>query len=99
MAIIPVVALAVSMTMAQQTDSLRDAIATRIAASPGAVVGLSFEDLQTGEKVSIVMEINEPTTEDGLFYNFQCYHPSAKRDTFKIDLENKIDPTLRTHLE
>jgi len=53
----------------------------------------------TGEKVSVVMEINEPTTEDGLFYNFTCYHPSAKRDTFKIDLENKIDPTLRTHLE
>ena len=53
----------------------------------------------TGEKVSAVFEQAEPTTEDGLFYHFQQYHPSAKRDSFKIDTDNKIDPTLRTHLE
>jgi beta-lactamase class A len=50
---IPVLALAVSVMTAQGADSLRDAITTRIAASPGVVVGLSFEDLQTGDKVSI----------------------------------------------
>ncbi len=53
----------------------------------------------TGEKVSVVFEQVEPTTEDGLFYHFQQYHPSAKRDSFKIDPTNRIDPTLRTHLE
>lgn len=53
MPIIPVLALAVSAIMPQGTDSLRDAITTRIATSPGAVVGVSFEDLQTGDKVSI----------------------------------------------
>lgn len=53
----------------------------------------------TGEKVSIVFVQEMPTTEEGLFYHFQQYHPSAIRDTFKIDLENKIDPTLRTSLE
>lgn len=53
MPMIPAILLAVSTVMSQGADSLRDAIATRIAASPGAVVGLSFEDLQTGEKVSI----------------------------------------------
>ena len=45
--------LAFSAMISQGTDSLRDAITTRIAASPGAVVGLSFEDLQTGERVAI----------------------------------------------
>lgn len=53
----------------------------------------------TGEKVSVVAVQAEPTTEEGLFYHFQQYHPSAKRETFKFDMENKIDPTLRTHLE
>jgi beta-lactamase class A len=53
MPMIHVLALAFSVTMAQGTDSLRDAITTRIAASPGVVVGLAFEDLQTGEKLSI----------------------------------------------
>jgi beta-lactamase class A len=50
---IPVIALAFASVMSTQTDSLRDAITARIAASPGAVVGLSFEDLQTGEKIVI----------------------------------------------
>lgn len=46
-------ALAFTTIMSQGTDSLRDAITTRIAASPGVVVGLSFEDLQTGDRISI----------------------------------------------
>jgi len=50
---IPVIALACATVMSTPTDSLRDAITARIAASPGAVVGLSFEDLQTGEKIAI----------------------------------------------
>ncbi|HUQ47354.1 MAG TPA: serine hydrolase [Gemmatimonadaceae bacterium] len=50
---IPALILAASTIMSHGTDSLRDAITTRIAASPGAVVGLSFEDLQTGQKVSV----------------------------------------------
>lgn len=53
----------------------------------------------TGEKVSVVWEQAQPTTEDGLFHSFLAYHPSAKRDTFKIDTDNEIDPTLRTYLE
>jgi hypothetical protein len=53
----------------------------------------------TGEKVSVVMVVEMPTTEDGVFYHFQQYHPSAIRDTFKIDASNSIDPTLRTSLE
>lgn len=53
----------------------------------------------TGQKVSVVWDQAEATTEDGLFHSFVAYHPSAKRDTFKIDPQNKIDPTLRTYLE
>lgn len=53
MPMIPALMLAFSTVMSQGTDSLRDAINTRIAASPGVIVGLSFEDLQTGDKVSI----------------------------------------------
>lgn len=53
----------------------------------------------TGEKVSAVFVQEMPTTEDGVFYHFLQYHPSAKRDSFKIDATNTIDPTLRTSLE
>jgi hypothetical protein len=53
----------------------------------------------TGEEVSVVMVVAEPTTEDGVFYHFQQYHPSAIRDTFKIDPTNTDDPTKRTYLE
>lgn len=53
----------------------------------------------TGQKVSVAPTVVEPTTMDGLFYHFQQYHPSAIRDSFEIDLENKEDPTLRTYLE
>lgn len=54
----------------------------------------------TGEPISIVYEQAEPTTEDGVFWAFRAYHPSALRDkTFKIDPENKDDPTLRTYKE
>src|SRR3954466_14600381 len=45
------ISLALSSTVRQNTDSLRDAIAARIAAAPGAIVGVSFEDLQTGDRV------------------------------------------------
>jgi beta-lactamase class A len=50
---IPLIALAFSTMTSTPTDSLRDAITARIAASAGAVVGLSFDDLQTGEKIAI----------------------------------------------
>jgi len=53
----------------------------------------------TGEQVSVKWNQAEPTTEDGLFHSFLAYHPSAIRDTFKVDPENKIDPTKRTYLE
>jgi len=46
--------LALSMTVRHPApDSLRDDILRRIAATPGAVVAVSIEDLQTGELVSI----------------------------------------------
>ena len=34
-------------------DSLRDRIAERVAATPGAIVGVSYIDLQTGERLSL----------------------------------------------
>jgi len=37
----------------QHTDSLTDDINRRIAASPGAVVAVTFEDLQTGQRIDI----------------------------------------------
>lgn len=46
--------LALSMTVRHPApDSLRDDILRRIAATPGAVVAVSIEDLQTGELLSI----------------------------------------------
>ncbi|HZJ01366.1 MAG TPA: serine hydrolase [Gemmatimonadaceae bacterium] len=36
-----------------KTDSLSDDIAARIAATPGAIVAVSFRDLQTGEKLDL----------------------------------------------
>jgi hypothetical protein len=54
----------------------------------------------TGEPVSIRWVQEEPTTEDGLFHSFLAYHPSAIRNTFKVDATNSvIDPTKRTYLE
>jgi len=53
----------------------------------------------TGQEVSVKWEQAQPTTEDGCFWSFVAYHPSAKRETFKIDVENKEDPTKRTYLE
>jgi hypothetical protein len=53
----------------------------------------------TGERVSIKWHQAHPTTEDGCFWAFQQYHPSAIRETFKIDASNTTDPTLRTSLE
>lgn len=49
-----VVALAAFSAMAiQPADSLRDEINRRIAATPGAVVAVSFEDMQTGQRLDI----------------------------------------------
>lgn len=54
MMIIPLaMALAFTSIISQGSDSLRDQIGARIAATPGAVVGVRFEDLQTGERISI----------------------------------------------
>jgi beta-lactamase class A len=38
------------------TDSLSSAIAARIAASPGAIVAVSYRDLQTGERLDIAAD-------------------------------------------
>jgi beta-lactamase class A len=40
-------------TLSIQADSLHDAIAARIAQAPGAVVAVSYRDLQTGEKLDL----------------------------------------------
>jgi beta-lactamase class A len=45
-----VFALGATMT---STDSLTDAIAARVAATPGAIVAVSYRDLQTGESLDI----------------------------------------------
>lgn len=45
--------MVVASSLPQKTDSLRDAILARVAASPGATVGVSFFDLQTGESLGI----------------------------------------------
>lgn len=45
--------LVVASSLPQKTDSLRDAILTRVAASPGAIVGVSFLDMHTGESLGI----------------------------------------------
>jgi beta-lactamase class A len=47
------VVLAAATTSAQRADSLRDAIATRVVASPGATVAVSFLDMQNGESLDI----------------------------------------------
>jgi beta-lactamase class A len=36
-----------------QTDSLRDSIAARIASAPGAIVAVSYRDLQSGERLDL----------------------------------------------
>lgn len=53
----------------------------------------------TGEKVSFKWDQAMPTTHKGLFNSFLAAHPSADYDTFEVDTDNKIDPTLRTSLE
>jgi len=53
----------------------------------------------TGEPVSNRWYQAEPAPKDGCFHSFRQYYPSAKRETFELDLENKTDPTLRTYLE
>ena len=40
-------------SIAIQTDSLRSAIEARIAQAPGAIVAVSYRDLQTGEKLDL----------------------------------------------
>ena len=53
----------------------------------------------TGQEVSYFWEQAQPTTVDGLFWSFIQAHPSARRDTFKVDPTNTDDPTKRTYLE
>jgi Beta-lactamase class A len=48
-----VAALMIAATSARAQASLRDAMLERIAASPGAVVAVTFNDLQTGEHVGL----------------------------------------------
>jgi beta-lactamase class A len=40
-------------TISPRPDSLADAIAARIAATPGAIVAVSYRDLETGEKLDL----------------------------------------------
>jgi beta-lactamase class A len=54
MADVVLLALAVlTSTIPSKADSLSDAITARIAASPGAVVAVSYRDLQTGERLDL----------------------------------------------
>ena len=45
--------VALSLVLASHSDSLRQRLETRIAQVPGAVVGLSFRDLQSGDSLDI----------------------------------------------
>jgi len=45
--------VAASQSQAGSVDQLREAIVQRIAASPGAVVGVAYVDLQTGDRLSL----------------------------------------------
>lgn len=54
----------------------------------------------TGEVVSNRWYQSEPSTEDECFRTLFNYHGSSlKRETFKLDPSNTIDPTKRTYLE
>ena len=44
---------AITNTVTAQVDSLRDRLAQRIAATPGAIVGLYYKSLSSGELVTI----------------------------------------------
>ncbi len=46
-------ALAAALVSAHGTDSLEQAIVARIAAAPGATVSVTYNDLQTGDRVSL----------------------------------------------
>jgi beta-lactamase class A len=49
-------AAALAQSVSRYPDSLRDRIAERIAASPGATVGVAYVDLQTGDTLSIAAD-------------------------------------------
>ena len=53
---IAVVALAAALLDPSQTDSLRAAILSRIAAAPGAIVAVSYRDLETGDRLDIAAD-------------------------------------------
>jgi hypothetical protein len=56
---------------------------------------------KTGEEISYRWDQAMPATEEGCYRAFESAHGvgSVKRDTFKLDPDNKIDPTKRTSLE
>jgi hypothetical protein len=56
---------------------------------------------KTGQKVSYTWVQGEPVTEEGCYRVMESAHGvgSLKRETFKLDPENEIDPTLRTPME
>jgi hypothetical protein len=60
------------------------------------IVTCTSRSWETDEEISAQIDIPNPVTEDGVFYRFLQYHPSARRDGFKIDTENVTDPKLRT---
>ena len=45
--------IALSLVLATHSDSLRQRLEARVAQVPGAVVGVSFRDLQTGDSLDI----------------------------------------------
>ena len=53
---VELVALMTLAVMQPPVDSLRDAILTRIAASPGAIVAVSYRDLESGETLDIAAD-------------------------------------------
>jgi hypothetical protein len=54
---------------------------------------------ETGEPISVKMDIGDPMLEEGAWRAFQAHHPMAVREDFEIDAENTTDPNLRSHKE
>lgn len=55
--------------------------------------------IETGEAISMPMELPTPQTLEGAFRVFKTYQPSASREAFQIDAENATDNTLRQKLD
>ncbi len=51
--VVPLAFIFLTSITQSSTDSLRDAIAARIASSPGAIVAVSYRDLESGERVDL----------------------------------------------